>query len=261
VSASDDQTVRVWNWQNRSQIAILTGHSHYVMCARFHHEDTLIASCSLDHSIRVWDFFKLKEMSMQKSRPGEVLSGTEVEVKHILEDHDKGVNWVAFHPTLKVLASGADDKQIKLWRLTGNKHWVMDSLKGHTGNVSCVIFHPRMEILLSNSEDRTMRFWDMQRRVQIHSTRKDTDRYWIMAAHPTLNYFAAGYDNGMNVFKLEKERHASVRVGGSIFFVKNKQLFLYDLSNQSKQVMAPVQIGGKNVLLNQPTQIYYNAFN
>jgi coatomer protein complex subunit alpha (xenin) len=48
VSCSDDQTVRIWNWQNRMGIAILTGHSHYVMAATFHPEDTLIASCSLD---------------------------------------------------------------------------------------------------------------------------------------------------------------------------------------------------------------------
>jgi coatomer protein complex subunit alpha (xenin) len=53
----------------------------------------------------------------------------------------------------------------------------------------------------------------MQRRILIHTARKDTDRYWILAAHPTLNYFAAGYDNGMNVFKLERERHSSFRVG------------------------------------------------
>ena len=43
-----------------------------------------------------------------------------------------------------------------------------------------------------------------------------------MNCHPTLNYFAAGYDNGMNVFKLERERHASYRVGSSIFYVKAK---------------------------------------
>ena len=55
-----------------------------------------------------------------------------------------------------------------------------------------------------------------------------------MAAHPTLNYFAAGYDQGMNVFKLERERHASVRVGSSLFFVKQKQLYLYDLTARSK---------------------------
>ena len=217
------------------------------MCAKFHPEDTLIASCSLDQTIRIWDFFKLKEQSMQKSGSTghQVLSGTEVEVKHILDSHEKGVNWVTFHPTMKILASAADDKSIKLWRLSGNKHWEMDTLKGHTGNVSCVLFHPRMEILLSNSEDRTMRFWDMQRRLSIHTTRKDTDRYWIMAAHPTLNYFAAGYDQGMNVFKLEKERHASVRIGSSLFYVKQKQLYMYDLSSRNKQVMAPIQTAGK----------------
>lgn len=82
-----------------------------------------------------------------------------------------------------------------------------------------------------------------------------------MAAHPTLNYFAAGYDQGMNVFKLERERHASVRVSSSLFFVKQKQLYLYDLTTRNKQVMAPIQTAGKQVLLNQPTQIYHNGFN
>lgn len=107
---------------------------------------------------------------MQKtgSRPNEIFGGTEVEVKHILEGHEKGVNWVTFHPTLKIVASGADDKSIKLWRLSGNKHWEMDTLKGHANNVSCVMFHPRMEILISNSEDKTLRIWDMNRRIQIH---------------------------------------------------------------------------------------------
>ena len=82
-----------------------------------------------------------------------------------------------------------------------------------------------------------------------------------MNCHPTLNYFAAGYDNGMNVFKLERERHASYRVGSSVFFVKVKNLYLYDLSTKQKTVMAPIQTSGKQVLLNQPTHIYYNVFN
>lgn len=83
----------------------------------------------------------------------------------------------------------------------------MDTLKGHANNVSCVMFHPRAEIIISNSEDKTIRFWDFNRRVQIHQTRKDNDRFWILAAHPTLNYFASGYDNGMVVFKIERESY------------------------------------------------------
>lgn len=40
-------------------------------------------------------------------------------VKHVLEGHDRGVNWVSFHPTLPLLVSGADDRQVKLWRMNG----------------------------------------------------------------------------------------------------------------------------------------------
>jgi coatomer subunit alpha len=41
-------------------------------------------------------------------------------VKHVLEGHDRGVNWASFHPTLPLIVSGADDRQIKLWRMNGN---------------------------------------------------------------------------------------------------------------------------------------------
>ena len=42
-------------------------------------------------------------------------------VKHVLEGHDRGVNWASFHPTLPLIVSGADDRQIKLWRMNGKK--------------------------------------------------------------------------------------------------------------------------------------------
>lgn len=40
-------------------------------------------------------------------------------VKHVLEGHDRGVNWCAFHPNLPLIVSGADDRQVKLWRMNG----------------------------------------------------------------------------------------------------------------------------------------------
>lgn len=59
-------------------------------------------------------------------------------------------------------------------------------------NVSCVIFHPRQELILSNSEDKTIRVWDMAKRTGIQTFRREHDRFWIMAAHPEQNLFAAG---------------------------------------------------------------------
>ena len=40
-------------------------------------------------------------------------------MKYVLEGHDRGVNWAAFHPTLPLIVSGADDRQVKLWRMNG----------------------------------------------------------------------------------------------------------------------------------------------
>lgn len=42
-------------------------------------------------------------------------------VRHVLEGHDRGVNWASFHPTLPLIISGADDRQIKLWRMSESK--------------------------------------------------------------------------------------------------------------------------------------------
>jgi len=45
---------------------------------------------------------------------------------------------------------------------------------------------------------------------------------------PDLNMFAAGHDNGMIVFKLQRERPAYALAENLIFYVKDRQLRRYD---------------------------------
>ena len=134
-------------------------------------------------------------------------------VKYVLEGHDRGVNWASFHPTLPLVISGADDRQVKLWRMNGElgmslcaavsslsdeyvrcsqaargpllllpwmltdtKAWEVDTLRGHTNNVSCVIFHPKHELIISNSEDRSIRVWDISKRMGVQTFRRENDR-------------------------------------------------------------------------------------
>lgn len=264
-SSSDDQSIRIWNWQNRSITAILTGHTHYVMSAQFHREDNLILSASLDNKIFVWDYSELKEKHQKyagdhKSKRIEMFTGVEVEVKNICEGHEKGVNFACFHPTRSLIASGADDKLIKLWRMSGARAWEMDTLRGHQNNVSCVAFHPKLEVLISNSEDRTMKVWDLNRRTCIYTLKKDVDRFWIVAVHPTSNYFACGYDRGMSIFKLESETFDYQRIGNQLFYVKNKVLMIEDLTNMESLPQANLDVEGKQVLMNQPSSLLYNNF-
>ena len=51
--------------------------------------------------------------------PTDVFGNTDVIIKYVLEGHDRGVNWVSFHPSLPLIVSCADDRQVKLWRFNG----------------------------------------------------------------------------------------------------------------------------------------------
>lgn len=171
----------------------------------------------------------------------ELFGTNDVVVKYVLEGHDRGVNWACFHPTLPLLASAADDRQVKLWRMSETKAWEVDTLRGHANNVSCCLFHPKHDLVVSNSEDRSIRVWDVSKRVGVQTFRREGDRFWILAAHRGQNLLAAGHDSGMIVFKLERERPAFCHGPGSqLYYVRGRELFLHDYGRSQGGVDVPV---------------------
>ncbi|XP_028566118.2 coatomer subunit alpha [Podarcis muralis] len=268
LSASDDQTIRVWNWQSRTCVCVLTGHNHYVMCAQFHPSEDLVVSASLDQTVRVWDISGLRKKNLS---PGAVESDvrgitgvdlfgtTDAVVKHVLEGHDRGVNWAAFHPTMPLIVSGADDRQVKIWRMNESKAWEVDTCRGHYNNVSCAVFHPRQELILSNSEDKSIRVWDMSKRTGVQTFRRDHDRFWVLAAHPNLNLFAAGHDGGMIVFKLERERPAYAVHGNMLYYVKDRFLRQLDFNSSKDVAVMQLRSGSKFPVFNMSYNPAENA--
>ena len=265
LSASDDQTIRIWNWQSRTCICVLTGHNHYVMCAQFHPTEDIIVSASLDQTVRVWDISGLRKKNVAPGpggledhlkNPGatDLFGQADAVVKHVLEGHDRGVNWACFHPTLPLIVSGADDRQVKMWRMNDAKAWEVDTCRGHYNNVSCVLFHPRQDLILSNSEDKSIRVWDMSKRTCLHTFRREHERFWVLAAHPTLNLFAAGHDSGMIIFKLERERPAYAVYGNVLYYVKERFLRKLDFTTSKDTSVMQIRGGGKT----PPYSMSYN---
>ncbi|KAH0489134.1 hypothetical protein TgHK011_009578 [Trichoderma gracile] len=258
LSASDDQTIRIWNWQNRSLICTMTGHNHYAMCAQFHPKEDLVVSASLDQSVRVWDISGLRkkhsaptsmsyedQIARANQNQTDMFGNTDAVVKFVLEGHDRGVNWVAFHPTMPLIVSAGDDRLVKLWRMSETKAWEVDTCRGHFQNASGCLFHPHQDLILSAGEDKTIRVWDLNKRTAVQSFKRENDRFWVIAAHPEINLFAAGHDNGVMVFKLERERPASAVHQNTLFYItKEKHVKSYDFQ---KDVESPTLLSLKKL--------------
>ncbi|KAK2612216.1 hypothetical protein QQS21_001792 [Conoideocrella luteorostrata] len=271
LSSSDDQTIRIWNWQNRSLICTMTGHNHYTMCAQFHPKEDLVVSASLDQSVRVWDISGLRkkhsaptsmsfedQMARANQNQADMFGNTDAVVKFVLEGHDRGVNWVAFHPTMPLIVSAGDDRLVKLWRMSETKAWEVDTCRGHFHNASGCLFHPHQDLILSAGEDKTIRVWDLNKRTAVQSFKRENDRFWVIAAHPEINLFAAGHDNGVMVFKLERERPASATHQNLLFYItKEKQIKFYDFQRnvESPTLLSLKKLGSPWVT---PRTLSYN---
>jgi WD40 repeat protein len=75
--------------------------------------------------------------------------------------HDKDVNAVAVAPNDKLVATGGQDKLVKLW--TAPELLPVATLRGHKRGVWGVAFSPADQLLASCSGDRTVRLWSVGR--------------------------------------------------------------------------------------------------
>ena len=87
----------------------------------------------------------------------DVRAGNEKELDLLTADALNPIS-VAYSPDGTTLASGSDDKTVRLWDARTRKHITI--LKEHTDGVNSVVYSPDGIILASGSYDKTVRLWD-----------------------------------------------------------------------------------------------------
>ncbi|CDR01378.1 transcriptional regulator, XRE family [Streptomyces iranensis] len=115
-----------------------TGHTKTVTGAAFAPNGHILATASMDHSVKLWD-----------TRSHRLLA--------TLTGHTDIVNSVAFSPDGRTLATAGNDHSVKLWDT--HSHRLLATLTGHTNTVEGVAFSPDGRTLASTGMDGTVRLW------------------------------------------------------------------------------------------------------
>ena len=141
-TASQDQTVRIWELGSGRTQTMLQGHSRAVTDCRFLPDGEHLLSSSEDKTLRLWDLATGKTQ-------GEPLRGHVDRITGIAVSRD-GLRAV----------SASEDQTLRLWDLTTLQS-IGPGLRGHVRSISAVGLSPNSQRAYSVSHDGTLRVWDL----------------------------------------------------------------------------------------------------
>jgi len=199
-SASSDATIKIWD-TNRQQcintiswddpnvrptsLAAISPHNNNNASAN---SSSLIAASFSDGTVGIYDID-----SPTSNQP----------VLTFENGSPSRINSVVVHPTMPVLVSAHEDRQIKFWDLNNGK--CLHAMVAHLDEVTCLACDPNGLYLLSGSHDCSVRLWNFDNRTcvqEINSHRKKFDEaIFDVTFHSSKPYFAsAGADSLAKVF-------------------------------------------------------------
>jgi WD40 repeat protein len=173
-----DYAIRLWNIETRSESARLTGHEDAIKGIAFSPDGAMLATASLDGTTRLWSLPERTEIARIQSdqehfedvafNPGGYFFATSSDFlrlwktpfsEQLAPQHDESILSIAVSDGNDFIASGGEDKYIRLWNRSSLEFTT--EFAGHDGAIETLAFSQDGRILASGSRDSTVRIWDV----------------------------------------------------------------------------------------------------
>lgn len=139
-SASEDSTIKIWDWETGECERTIKGHTKAVMDVDFDPKGNMMVSASNDMSLKLWD------------------AANEYKNIKTMHGHDHTVSSVKFTPSGDHVVSASRDKTIRVWEVATG--YCVKTFWGHSDWVRSVVPSDDGRWLVTASSDQTARVWD-----------------------------------------------------------------------------------------------------
>jgi len=225
VSASQDNSLCVWNIESGEKMKILSGHTDNVWAVAVSPDGKFLASGAWDNIIKIWDtdswnclktitkhtdfvnclaFSPNGNLLVSGSANGIVKiwnTSTFDEVKSFSASREN-IWSLAFSADGNYLATTGNDRTIKIWNT--NTWQTLHIFTEHTETVCCVAFSPNGKYIASGSCDKTVKIWSTETWKLMKNLTNFQGHVWTVAFSPDSKYLVSGgFDRRLTIWKIE----------------------------------------------------------
>jgi WD40 repeat protein len=126
---------------------------------------------------------------------------TRPRVELAFQGHTGTVNAIVFSPDGQSVATGSDDRTVRIWEASSGKQLAM--LQGESGEVLAVAFSRDGKFLLSAGSDRLLRLWDLRTKKEVRVLKGHTAPVQCVAFSPDgKQAVSGGEDRSLRIWDL-----------------------------------------------------------